>query len=325
VTGARDGRTLGTMRYESSDLVRKTELDRRATGAIAWALSQDSWLTSDAEGNFRERGFGHLAHLQTKAAVSPLASSHEALAGGGALEAALTGVIDSQSLVGALTAAGALTVPLDPSGPKLFVGTVTGHTVAEAASKPISSLDFTVTGRPTKAAATVVVTAEAGRSIAGSVQDAIRGRLVQAAAREIDAVVVAALTGGTPAASSDPGVLLAAVTGGQPLRPMLIGGFAELLAIDGSTLRALRDLGVVIIQSPAAAGQLVALDAAGILIRDGGVVVQTSRSATLAMDDGGAGTANYSLFQRNAIGLRAERWLAIDLATDAVAFAVGSP
>ena len=79
----------------------------------------------------------------------------------------------------------------------------------------------------------------------------------------------------------------------------MIGGYDALLAITPGTLGELRDLGIQVLPSPAAAGLLVAVDAAGLLISDDDIRVDIARHASLLLDDGGtpAGTTTLNLFQ----------------------------
>jgi hypothetical protein len=108
----------------------------------------------------------------------------------------------------------------------------------------------------------------------------------------------------------------------------VVGSYATLLAL-GSTVRELRDLGIGIIASPAAADVLIAIDATGVLLGDGGVAVEVAKHANILMDsgEGEAGTTTVSLFQRNLLSLRAERCFRFDVRQNAVAFLTleGSP
>jgi hypothetical protein len=119
-----------------------------------------------------------------------------------------------------------------------------------------------------------------------------------------------------------PGALLSAISNGQPRQPALIGGFAELLALDAGTIRDLQALGVLVLASNAAGGLLIALDQPGLLIAADEIRVDVARHADVLLDDlnppGGAPTIN--LWQTNAIGLRCERLLKIGVRPDAVAW-----
>ena len=79
-------------------------------------------------------------------------------------------------------------------------------------------------------------------------------------------------------------------------------------------------------QAPKAASPGIALDATGLMIGDEGAVVETARHVSMVLDDP-VSTTLVSLWQRNLVCIRAERYLQIALRADAVAFAsaAGSP
>jgi hypothetical protein len=164
---------------------------------------------------------------------------------------------------------------------------------------------------------------EAARVLDLPTQDGVRQVLVAACARATDRALLDVLTAGAPAGSATPAVLLAAISGGQPSAPFLIGGYDALLRLAPGTLRDLGDLGIQILASPAAAGQLVALDASGLLISDDGVEVRTARHGSLLMDDGGSpeGTTVLNMWQSNFECVRAERYLRFALRDGAAAWA----
>lgn len=313
------------MRY-AKDLLMQSEHDRRATAAVAAALCRDSFLTVEPLSTFRRRGFDEYDHLFTKAAVDPLTSDNAGLAGG-PLEQAFMGAVDRASIMDALMSGGAVTMPVGPTGAgRILLGTVSGSTPEEQAAKPVMTIDFNVSTAPQKAVAMIVTSAEAARSFDMATQDGIRAHLVSAAAAAVNTRLVAAFTSGTPESSAAVGALLAAVSNGAPRRPAIIGGYAELLALDAGTLRDLDLLNVALLPCAEASGYLIAVDMSGLLLADAGAVVEVARHASLALDDTGAGEPTFNLFQRNCIAIRAERWFTISLRPDAVAFAsTGSP
>ena len=176
---------------------------------------------------------------------------------------------------------------------------------------------------PTKAAALCVFSAEFAHAIGN--QAIITRQLTSATAAEVDAILVGLLTAGAPAASTDVGTLLSALSGGNPARPALLASYTNLLA-QPESVRAARDLGVSVVATSVVGDALLALDLAGVLVGASAVQVASARDATLALSNDGAGTPNFSLWQRDMIGLRAARFVQIVFCNDAVAYAsTGSP
>ena len=133
--------------------------------------------------------------------------------------------------------------------------------------------------------------------------------------------MLTALATGTLVGTVTPAALLAAISNGAPRRPFLIGGYDTLLALDAGTVRDLAALNLGVLPSGAAAGQLFAVDAAGVLVEDGGIIVQTARDATMTIN----GTAT-NLWAANLACVRAERLLRISVRAGAAAYtAAGSP
>jgi hypothetical protein len=129
------------------------------------------------------------------------------------------------------------------------------------------------------------------------------------------------LSAGTLVATATPAALLAAISGGNPRKPYIIGGFDMLAALDGGLVRDLQALGVDVLASGSAAGQLFAVDAAGLLVEDGGVVVEVARDGSMLIN--GVLT---NLWQFNLAAIRAERLLRFTVRDGAAAYtAAGSP
>jgi hypothetical protein len=171
------------------------------------------------------------------------------------------------------------------------------------------------------------VTAEFAKAMNPAAQAGITELLINATKEAFNVEVVAALTAGAPAASSDVGTLLAAISGGAPAKPYIIGGYDTLVPLVDS-LVALQALGVGVIPTPAASGMLIAVDATGVLFADGDATVATSRHATMLLDDGSGGSPGptVSLWQANLQALRAEWWFQIAFRPDASAWMnVGTP
>ena len=274
---------------QTYDPVQRHELDRRATAAVALALARDSYLSDvdDIPGEMRRRGFGAFA---TKAAVDPLVVTDPALVNrGDPIVAAFVGAVDRQSLLGPLQASGAIVSPLQASESVIVLGTITGHSVGEGEPKPVSEVALSTAGTPAKAVAMVVITSEAARATSAAIQDGIRAALASAVATEVDAALIDALTAapGSPGPTADVGALLGSISGGAPAKPVIILGW-DLIESDMANWRA---LGVPILPSGAAAGKMIAVDAARLAIADGGAELVTARHATIALDDAGAGAA----------------------------------
>jgi hypothetical protein len=291
-----------------SDFTRQIELRQRAAAAISEALSRDSFLCADA-GEFMARR-GALRHVK---ATDALLASDVAMQ---PANAAFLAVVDQRSILGALP--GAVRVPLNTTA-RLQVGELAGGVVAEGDVLTNGTLSFDEGGAPLKIVNQVVVSSEFALAVDPATQDALTNILAASAAKATDVQVIAALTAGSPAASADPGVLLAAL--GRPSAPVLVGGYDALLGLDPGRVRDLQALGVSVIPCAAAAGVLIALDQAGLLISAGGIEVATARHASVTLD----GTTQ-SLWQRSLIALRGLRMLRLAVRAGAVAFAsVGSP
>jgi hypothetical protein len=309
-----------------TDYTQQIEQERRATAAVALTLCRDSHISdvSDIPGEMRRRGFGSYA---VKAAVDPLLSTDPALQYREPLLTAFIGAVDRDSrILSALQAAGAIVSPLPADSSTILIGTITAHSVNEQSSKPISEIAGDTGGIPIKAVATAVISAEAARAADPRIQDGIRRHLSSKVAAEVDVACVTQLAAvAAPAPSANVGSLLGAISDGQPERPVIFLGW-ESVGLLASELRDWQSMGVVIVPCAAASGQMIAVDARGVGIADRGAELSTARHATLAMTDDGSGTANFNLFQKNCVGVRAERWFSISIRPDAVAAtAAGSP
>ena len=256
------------------------------------------------------------------ATIDPVFSTDTGVELGPQPKAAFLAQTDRESLVRGLSSP---RFPLNGAA-RLQVGTVVAHQVGEAAVKPIGKIEFDLAGPGAKIAATVVLSEETARSLDPATQDGVTAVLTSALARATDVYLVSVLTAGTPTGSATVADLFAAIE--APRRPVLIGGFDTVLALAAGTVRDLQGLGVQIMTSPAAAGLLIAVDAAGVLISDGDVVVETARHADVLLDDGAgspSGTTVVSLWQQNLAALRAERWLRVAVRSESVAWATVTP
>jgi hypothetical protein len=142
----------------------------------------------------------------------------------------------------------------------------------------------------------------------------------------MDRHLVSLLTAGPPASSAAIGDLFAAMSGGAPSAPALIGSLDTLLGLAPGTMRDLEAMNVAIVPTSAAAGTLIAVDGAGLLIADGGIELATAQHASITMDDGQAppSTTLVNLWQQNLTAVRAERFLRIAVRSNASAWATAT-
>jgi hypothetical protein len=126
---------------------------------------------------------------------------------------------------------------------------------------------------------------------------------------------------------------LASLSGGLPLRPVVVMGpsmaiYLATLRTNGTryfpdvTVSGGTVLGVPVIAAREAFNLIVAIDAAGIAVADGGIEIDTAQQASLQLTDTpSAGPTNLvSLFQANAIALKTLRWISWAKRDDAVAY-----
>jgi hypothetical protein len=90
---------------------------------------------------------------------------------------------------------------------------------------------------------------------------------------------------------------------------------------DGGAVRDILALGITIIPTAAAAELMIAMDAPGLVIQDGGIAVDVARYADVTLTDDGSPGTRISLWQRNAVGIKAERMLRFGTRAGAVAWA----
>jgi len=301
-----------------TDLTQERERQNRATARVAWALARDSWLSADARQTMTARGFGH--HVKSGDTLLSDDSGVNLLT----LNAAFVGQVDAQSIVGRLD--GRITIPLAAAA-RLQLGEIVATGVVEGDEKQVARMAFDVAGPPSKVVAQIVVSNEAMRCFDAPTQSAISGVLVSAVAAAQDAALVSALTAGTSTGSATPAALFAACSGGRPARPYLIGGLDAVLSLTAGTLQDLAAVGVQVLTTPAATGFLIGLDAAGLLVSEGELTIESARHASMVLDYGGGSPApTVSLWQANLSAIRCERFIRFGVRSGAVAFAsVGSP
>lgn len=298
------------------DVVQAFEQERRASALVAWAFCADTAISDNAMKAFEARGFEDYAWRPRGKSV--MSATDEAIALQ-PLRMAFVSEVERVSVTGQLV--GAVRVPLGAFA-RIQVGVIEAVPIGEGQVKPVARLDFDVAGgAPSKVIAQIIVSSEWTRAVDGPTQDAIRQQLVSACAARTDADFVTAITTGLSPVTGDVGDLLAAISQGAPAKPYIIGSYAELFTLAGK-LRDLRDLGVGILATPASAGKLIAIDAAGLLIADGGAEVATARHATMTFSDGGspAQDITVNLWQSNLTAIRAERWLKFATRAGAAAY-----
>jgi hypothetical protein len=296
------------------------DLHQKATAVLAWALSRDTYLTDNAQLEMRRRGFGRFL---TKA--GDVLESTDPNITLGPLNSALLALVDQESILGRLRAN---RMALGASV-RLQVGDVTTSIVDEGEVKPITRLGFDLsTLPPQKVVTQIIVSSEALRAFDIESQNGLRAMLVSAVANATDVALIAALTSGSPTSGATVGELLAAISGGAPRRPVIIGDYQSFLTLDPGIFQTLQALGVLIATTPAAAGLLIAVDGAGLLVGDDGIVVQTARHADVWLEDGSSPSTPVltSLWHTNLSAIRAERFFRLAIRAGAAAYAsTGSP
>jgi hypothetical protein len=305
------------MEYLRDD-TRRLEVRQKSLALLSLAVVHNTTLVGDADETLRQRGAARYVKSGDMLAADDFGATPAPAS------AALAAMINAEDLAGRL--AGAIRLPLAMPG-RLQVGTTTAAEVAEGAVAPISVLTFNAATKPVKVEATIVVSNEALRAVDATTQNGILDLLVAACAAASDRAFVAALTAGTSTGTATPAALFAAI--GNPQKPYLIAGLGDLLDLPAGSIRDLQAIGIGILSSPAAAGMLIAVDAAGVLISDGGVEVRTAKHATVMLDLTGGSPANpvpVSLWQSDLTAMGALRYVRISVRPGAVAFAnVGSP
>jgi hypothetical protein len=304
------------MRY-AADLVQESENSRRAAAAVAWAVCADSRFTEPDERvtRFREKGWGGYAHFVKDAGV--MTADDDGVA---ALQSGFLAMVEARSWLARVDGIERLSLT---DSRAVQISALTAEVTAEGGLKPTTRLDLSVAGAVVKAAALLVMSAEFLRTADAESQLTIARLLAAATARAMDAELVTLLTAGAPNGSAAIGDLLDVIAGGSPAMPVLLAGYDVLLPLAPS-LRDVRDLGVQIVPTAAARGKLILFDAAGVAIADSGAEVQTARDAMITLP--GSPGENVSLFQRNLVAIRGERWFRMAATPTAVAWAsTGSP
>jgi hypothetical protein len=285
--------------------------------AIARSASYD--LTSCRDAFYARRQF-------TKTAVDPSVFPDLDL---GIASRAFLALVDRESVVGQLT--GVIRV-----APATGIGRMLTRPVGgwrrEGAPKPCGAFTFDASAlAPLTVAAMAAASAEFVRRPDMDATATITQALASALAALTDTALLtpgntgtvgvkpasilsglsAAVTNASPAIAA--GAALNAISDGAPMRPALVISFINALK-SASLLSDLRELGVQVLVSPAAGANVIAIDAARLVIASGDATVAQSTEATLELDMAPAGsTPGVSLFSQNLIGFKAERvidWMA---------------
>lgn len=333
-----------------SDVTKAQVQDALVLDYCKWlsCLSQTNVPTRASE-VFLER-YPHAlgASLIRKAATTPGTSTDPAWAGPLAairpFVDAFVALARSASLLGRIP--GLRTIPFNVKVP-IQTGDAGYVWVKQGDPKPVSKLAFSngVTLGPTKASAIIVVTRELITLTVPNAEQALRDTLIAgltsftdksfldpASAAIVDTRPASVTNGTTPVAgtgnlAADVQALLAAFFAGNPnaIDPVLICN-----AANGAAIRSMNGgggVGLPIVVSGAALGNVIALDAASVFVADAGVEIDTSREASIEMVDAPAtptaATVMTSLFQTNMVGFRVERFLNWTTTAGAVKYLAG--
>ena len=300
------------------DDTRRLELRQKALARVSLAIARDTYLVGDADETLVRRGAARFVK------AGDVLTSDDFGATPAPASAALVAMINAEELAGRLV--GAVRLPLTAPA-RLQVGTIAAAETAEGAVAPINVLTFNGATKPVKVEATIVVSDEALRAVDATTQNGILDLLVASSAAASDRALVGVLTAGSSTGTATPAALFGALD--KPAKPYLITALGDLLALPAGTVRDLQAAGVGISTSPAAAGTMIAIDAAGLVISDSGAEVRTARHATVSIDLTGGSPANpvpVSLWQSNLTAVGALRSVRFTVRAGAVAYAnVGSP
>ena len=304
-----------------STLTDDLDLDLRSHDLVRLAIAKvASYDTASCRDAF------HARRQLTKATVDPIGFPDLDF---GIASRAFLALVDRQSIVGQV--AGAIRVA-PATGIGRMLTRPTGGWRGEGAPKPVRRLHVR------RHAARAAQSRGDGRGVSRIRQtprprrdDGIQAALVSALAALTDAALLTPGNTGTPgvkpasilaglsatvtssSAAAAASAALGAISDGAPMRPALVVSFTNA-AKSASLIRDLRELGVQVLISPAAGANVVAIDAARLVIAAGDATVSQSTEAVMDLDTAPAGsTPGVSLFSHNLIGFKGERiinWLA---------------
>jgi hypothetical protein len=253
------------------------------------------------------------------------------------LAAGFLAQVSRTSVLARLVTAGAMVAPLNRATAALATAPSSSW-VAAGAVKPISAMGFLgVDLAPRKTESSIVISNELARATDARSLDGLTTQLAGAVALGVDSALLDATAGDnsrpagllngvseTPSTGdmqADLGAVLDAIAPAvAPVLVMSWGRAARCAHLD------LARLGITLVVTPAAAGQLIAIDALAVAVADDGLRLTTARQGSVTMDDGGSppATTVLSLFQANATALRAERYVNWAARAGAVAWMSGA-
>jgi hypothetical protein len=264
-----------------------------------------------------------------KAAAAPLTTTDAAAAGPLAPSTAQASAFVAAALrPSVLARLGALRVPVAKVTGAVGITEALAYWHGEGKPKPVSTMTFDpLSLEPRGVIAQVVVSNELVRFASIDLIAGVQTRLVQAVTRKVNTAFLdptnSGVAGQTPASVTagvtplvsgggdllaDVAAVLGALSNGAPERPTLVLSHANALRLRVQDLQA---QGVNVVVDAAAGDYIIGIDAAFIRYMDDGVREDLTAHASVEMrsdptDPGTASTVMTSLWQRNAVGVRAE-------------------
>lgn len=306
-----------------STLTTAMDTDVRTGDLVRYAIAKhQSYDTSSLREAFHAR-----RQLTTKAAVDPLTFADLDFA---VASRAFLALVNRLSILGQLPA-----VTVSPAaGVGRLLTRPTGGWRGEGTPKACGGMTFDLTGlAPLTVAALTAASVEFVERKDVDATSIITSQLASALAGLTDAALLtpgntgtagvkpASILSGLSATVTNTsvgvcaGAALNAISDGAPERPVLVLSFTTALK-NSALVRDLRELGVLVLISPAAGANTIAIDAARLAIAAGDASVSQSREANLVLDtvpEGSPAGLGTSLWQANLIGFKAERiinWIA---------------
>ena len=268
-----------------------------------------------------------------------------------ALADAFVALVRTSSLLGRIP--GLVRTPFNVRVP-MQTNAGTYYWVQENAPKPITKLAFSsgITLAATKAQGIVAVSRELALLTTPGTEPALQRALVTGLTAFTDTQLLDPAVGAAPGrpASLTNGLTPVAATGtlDGDVAAVLAALFAQRPGATGAVLLATPATisklagtgknpdakviggtvqGVSILPTEGAGANLIAVDPAGVVVADAGVMVDVSKDAAVQLDDAPVGTAAAvvtSFFQTNLIGFRVERFVNWQAVAGAVAYVVAS-
>ena len=322
---------------ESTEFIRMlcVKAEAAARNADPWALYQQHWgrsLLADQVAKAFE--------WELKAAITPATTTDSTWAGPLVPQPLSLGFLTEVRRASVLGQLSVLRLPFGTVMTTLTAGASSAW-VGEGGSKPVSKMGFTNAPAllPKKASSIVVITKELALLKASGSEAAIQQILVN----EVTAFTDGTFLGAAAATAAAPAGLLNGVSVSADLatvvknfftarpnamRPTWIvspAGLGVLALTDPNVPRSYR--GFPIVTSPSAGVNGLLVDAAAVAVADAGVQLDTSQQAVIEMNDAAAtppvaATIFESLWGRNLVGIKCERYVNWTKDANAVQFAV---